>query len=125
MEKKIEIHILVQDKNTLKEIKRKKKFSFAFQLEMIFSKYAQLPVEDLVIIVEKTYPEILKCHKHSQITTGIRKFEESFQYFRKIHLALITKIPRLEFNDLTSIIVYHHLRSKNISLTDKEQADIR
>lgn len=125
MEKKIEIHTLVQDKNKLKEIKRKNKLSLSFQLKMVFSKYTQLPIEDLVDIVENIYPEIKNDYKRSQITTGIRKFEESLQYFRKVHLALVTKFPRLEFNDLTSIIVHHHFRSINDPLTKKEQADIR
>lgn len=100
----IDIPISKSVKNEMIKTKELTSKSFSYQLKKIFSEAQRTKVENLAKDIICFY-KLRKIKSTTKITVRIDTvFDE--KYFRKIYYAILTRIPRLEFREMLSIIIH-------------------
>lgn len=108
MKENIDIKVFKSDKELLKKIKEKSKNTYTEQIKKILGSSCSAPVEKLAEKIIASYTNLKKERKDTITIKSIFIHNEEL-HLRKVHSALLTKLPRLEYKEMILLIIHLYL----------------
>lgn len=112
MKQNLDIPLQRTDKNKIMEIKKSSKRSYLEQLQEIFNYYEKISVELFADKVINNYDQLNDLKKDLVTITIKNELFTQEEYFRKIHKAILTKLPQLEFKEMLIIMIAQFMKDK-------------
>ena len=109
----IDLNLFKKTKVILNKNKNNNKITYLDQIKEIFSYYQNIPVEEVANIIIANYQKEYNISDIKRITLQQEKIQVELDYLRKIHNAIITKIPNIEFKEMLLLLLDHYTKTDN------------